>query len=113
MKLALFGGTFDPVHTAHLRMAGMLADALSLDTVLFMPTFVPPHKAKGEIAPAEHRIQMCELATASDPRFLVSDLEIKRGGASFTVDTLRELKKLYPDAQLYLFVGADMFKVGS
>ncbi|MBP3382025.1 MAG: nicotinate (nicotinamide) nucleotide adenylyltransferase, partial [Clostridia bacterium] len=109
MKLALFGGTFDPVHTAHLRMAGMLADALSLDTVLFMPTFVPPHKAKGEIAPAEHRIKMCELATASDPRFLVSDLEIKRGGASFTVDTLRELKKRYPDAQLYLFVGADMF----
>ena len=57
MKLALFGGTFDPIHTAHLRMAGMLADALSLDTVLFMPTFVPPHKAKGEIAPAEHRLQ--------------------------------------------------------
>lgn len=109
MKLALFGGTFDPVHTAHLRMAGMLADALSLDTVLFMPTFVPPHKAKGEIAPAEHRIKMCELATANDPRFQVSDMEIKRGGASFTVDTLRTLRTMYPDAQLYLFVGADMF----
>ncbi len=109
MKIALFGGTFDPVHTAHLRMAGMLADALSVDMVLFMPTFVPPHKAKGEIAPAEHRIKMCELATADDPRFVVSDLEIKRGGASFTVDTLRELKRMYPDADLYLFVGADMF----
>lgn len=109
MKLALFGGTFDPIHTAHLRMAGMLADALSLDTVLFMPTFVPPHKAKGEIAPAEHRIKMCALATAYDPRFQVSDLEIKRGGASFTVDTLRTLKTLYPKAELYLFVGADMF----
>lgn len=109
MKIALFGGTFDPVHTAHLRMAGMLADELSLDTVLFMPTFVPPHKAKGEIAPAQHRVKMCELATAHDPRFQVSDMEIKRGGASFTVDTLRALKRLYPDAQMYLFVGADMF----
>ncbi len=109
MKIALFGGTFDPIHTAHLRMAGMLADALSLDTVLFMPTFVPPHKAKGKIAPAEHRLKMCEIATAQDPRFVVSDLEIKRGGASFTIDTLRELKNLYPNADLYLFVGADMF----
>lgn len=109
MKLALFGGTFDPVHTAHLRMAGMLADALSLDTVLFMPTFVPPHKAKGEIAPAEDRLKMCELATAEDPRFRVSDMEIRRGGASFTIDTLRALRKEYPDADLYLFVGADMF----
>ncbi len=109
MKIALFGGTFDPIHTAHLRMAGMLADALSLDTVLFMPTFVPPHKAKGEIAPAEHRLQMCKLATTHDSRFTVSDMEIQRGGASFTVDTLRELQTIYPDAALYLFVGADMF----
>ena len=109
MKVALFGGTFDPVHTAHLRMAGMLADVLSLDTVLFMPTFVPPHKAKGEIAPAKHRIKMCELATADDARFQVSDLEIMRGGASFTVDTLRQLREQYPNDELYLFVGADMF----
>ena len=100
MKIALFGGTFDPIHTAHLRMAGMLADALSLDTVLFMPTFVPPHKAKGEIAPAEHRLQMCKLATTHDSRFTVSDMEIQRGGASFTVDTLRELQTIYPDAAL-------------
>ena len=109
MKIALFGGTFDPVHTAHLRMAGMLADALSLDTVLFMPTFVPPHKVKTDMAPAADRLEMCRLATAKDPRFDVSDMEIKREGASFTVDTLAVLREQYPADEWYLFVGADMF----
>ena len=109
MKIALFGGTFDPVHTAHLRMAGMLADELSLDRVLFMPTFVPPHKVKVGMAPAEDRLEMCRLAVACDPRFAVSDLEMTRGGASFTVDTLSALCEQHPDTQWYLLVGADMF----
>lgn len=109
MRIALFGGTFDPVHTAHLRMAGMLADDLSLDRVLFMPTFVPPHKVQSGMAPADDRLKMCRLAAACDPRFAVSDMEIKRGGASFTVDTLAALCKQYPDVEWYLLVGADMF----
>lgn len=109
MKIALFGGTFDPVHIAHLRMARMLADRLQLDRVLFMPTFVPPHKIKSSDTAASDRFQMCRLAVEDDPRFAVSDLELTRGGASFTVDTLTELKEQYPDAQWYLLVGADMF----
>ena len=109
MKIALFGGTFDPVHTAHLRMAGMLADALSLDRVLFMPTFVPPHKIKAGMAPAVHRLEMCRLAAQADTRFTVSDMEIKRGGASFTVDTLTALREQYPQDEWFLLVGADMF----
>ena len=109
MKIALFGGTFDPVHTAHLRMAGMLADELSLDRVLFMPTFVPPHKVNVGMAPAEDRLEMCRLAVACDPRFAVSDLEMTRGGASFTVDTLTALREQYPQDDWYLLVGADMF----
>ncbi len=109
MKIALFGGSFDPVHTAHLRMAGMLADALSLDKVLFMPTFVPPHKVRAGMASADDRLRMCQLATAHDLRFAVSDMEIKRGGASFTVDTLTALREQFPDTEWYLLVGADMF----
>ncbi len=109
MKIALFGGTFNPIHTAHLRMAGMLADELSLDKVLFMPTLVPPHKLTADMATAAHRLEMCRLATACDPRFEVSDLEITRGGASFTVDTLATLTAQYPQDEWYLFVGADMF----
>lgn len=109
MKIALFGGTFNPIHTAHLRMARMLADELSLDKVLFMPTFVPPHKLTADIAPALHRLEMCRLATADDPRFEVSDLEIARGGASFTVDTLTALTAESRDDTWYLLVGADMF----
>lgn len=109
MKTALFGGSFDPVHTAHLRMAGMLADALSLDRVLFMPTFVPPHKVKSGMAPAADRFEMCRIAVACDPRFAVSDMEIQRGGASFTVDTLTQLREQYPDDEWYLLIGADMF----
>lgn len=109
MKVALFGGTFDPIHTAHLRMARMLADTLSLDQVLFMPAFVPPHKVKSGIAPASDRLQMCRLATADDPRFQVSSLEIDRKGASFTVDTLEQLRALRPEDEWYLLIGADMF----
>ncbi len=109
MKIALFGGSFDPVHTAHLRMAGMLADALSLDRVLFMPTFVPPHKIRTGMAPASDRLNMCRLAAADDARFVVSDMEIQRGGASFTVDTLTQLCAQHPDDEWFLFVGADMF----
>ena len=109
MKVALFGGTFDPIHIAHLRMAGMLADTLSLDQVLFMPTFVPPHKLKSGIAPASHRLQMCRLATKDDPRFQVSSLEIDRKGASFTVETLEQLCKERPQDEWYLLIGADMF----
>ncbi len=108
-KMGLFGGTFDPIHQGHIDMALMLAQALSLDGVVLMPTFVPPHKIKEQMAPAEDRLAMCRLAAKQHPLLQVSDMELRRGGASFTVDTLEELHRLYPDTQWYLFTGADMF----
>ncbi len=108
-KMALFGGTFDPIHSSHVSLARRLCRSLSLDGVLLMPTFVPPHKLKESMASAEDRLMMCRLATADYPELTVSDLEIARGGASFTVDTLEELHRRYPDTQWYLFTGADMF----
>ena len=109
MKMGLFGGSFDPIHQGHVQMALKLAESLDLDGVLLMPTFVPPHKIREQMASAEHRLAMCRLAAEEHPLLQVSDMELTRGGASFTVDTLRSLCEMYPDAQWHLFVGADMF----
>ncbi len=108
-KMALFGGTFDPIHRGHITMALRLADALGLDGVMLMPTFVPPHKIKSSLADAEHRLAMCRIAADAHPILSVSDMEITRGGASFTVDTLTALAAQYPDTEWYLITGADMF----
>lgn len=108
-KIALFGGTFDPVHKGHIDMALRLADTLSLDGVILMPTFVPPHKIKDAMASAEDRLEMCRIAAKPYPNLAVSDREIKRGGASFTVDTLTALAEEHPETQWYLITGADMF----
>lgn len=108
-KMGLFGGSFDPIHQGHIDMALRLADALDLDGVLLMPTFVPPHKLREQMASAEHRLAMCRLAAQKHPILQVSDLEVIRGGASFTVNTLEELSHRYPDTKWHLIVGADMF----
>lgn len=108
-KMGLFGGTFDPIHKGHVSMALRLAQALDLDGVVLMPTFVPPHKIKENMASAQHRLAMCRLAAEEHPILSVSDLELQRGGASFTVDTLTALCEQQPDTQWHLLVGADMF----
>lgn len=108
-KMGLFGGSFDPIHKGHISMVLRLAETLQLDGVMLMPTFVPPHKIKENMASAEHRLAMCRLAAEEYPTLCVSDLELRRGGASFTVDTLTALCETYPDTRWYLLVGADMF----
>ena len=108
-KMGLFGGSFDPIHQGHLEMALKLAERLELDGVVLMPTFVPPHKIRESMASAEHRLAMCRLAAQGHPLLQVSDLELTREGASFTVDTLEELSRLHPDTRWYLITGADMF----
>ena len=108
-KMGLFGGTFDPIHQGHIDMALRLAEQLELDGVVLMPTFVPPHKIKESMAAAEHRLAMCRLAAQPHDVLQVSDLELQRQGASFTVDTLSALCEQYPDTQWYLMTGADMF----
>src|SRR3972149_1163139 len=93
MRIAVFGGTFNPVHYGHLRVAEEAREALGLDKVVFMPTFITPHKAAAEITPPEVRLEIVRLAIEGNPGLEVSDMEIKRGGRSFTIETLRELKK--------------------
>lgn len=109
MKIGVFGGAFDPIHNGHLHLAREFAARLSLDKILLIPTFIPPHKVRSYMAPAQLRLQMCRLAVEGDSLFEVSDIEIRRGGASFTADTLKEISLQYPGAQLFLITGADMF----
>lgn len=107
MKLGLIGGTFNPIHLGHLIISEYIREAFELDQVIFIPSGNPPHKLIKEIISTEHRKRMVEIATESNPNFLVSSIEINRVGKSYTVDTIRELKSLYPDDQLYFIIGAD------
>ena len=109
MNIGLFGGTFDPIHEGHLALVRAAADALSLDRVILMPTGMPPHKVKVSSTPDAYRLDMCRLAVQDEPLMEVSDYEIRRGGASFTIDTLTYLKEQHPDDTFYLLMGADMF----
>lgn len=100
------GGTFDPVHNGHLVAASEVADLFELDEVVFVPTGQPWQKSR-DVTPAEDRYLMTVIATASNPRFSVSRVDIDRGGATYTRDTLRDLRALNPDADLYFITGAD------
>lgn len=100
------GGTFDPVHNGHLVAASEVADQFGLDEVIFVPTGQPWQKAR-DVTAAEDRYLMTVIATASNPRFSVSRVDIDRGGATYTTDTLRDLRALHPNAQLYFITGAD------
>ncbi|WP_281032359.1 nicotinate-nucleotide adenylyltransferase [Nocardia higoensis] len=106
-KLGVMGGTFDPVHHGHLVAASEVAHRFELDEVIFVPTGQPWQKAHKTVSPAEDRYLMTVIATASNPRFSVSRADIDRGKVTYTVDTLREMKAQYPDAQLYFITGAD------
>ena len=110
LRLGIFGGTFDPPHVGHVAVARDVADALGLDQVLWMPAGIPPHKLDAAVTPPGPRLAMVEAAAAADPRFTVSDVELVRHNPSYTVDTLRHLRKVYPDAQLFLLLGADQLR---
>lgn len=110
MKLGILGGTFSPVHNGHIRLAQTYRQALGLDQVLLIPTHIPPHKTAPDLPDGEHRCRMAELACEEVQGLAVSDLEQRRPGKSYTVDTLEELHRLYPEAELYLLMGSDMFR---
>ncbi|MFP5336286.1 MAG: nicotinate-nucleotide adenylyltransferase [Actinomycetes bacterium] len=107
MRLGVMGGTFDPVHHGHLVAASEVATEFDLDEVVFVPTGRPWQKNHREVAPAEHRYLMTVIATASNPRFTVSRVDIDRPGPTYTIDTLRDLHAQRPDAELYFITGAD------
>ena len=109
MKIGVFGGTFDPVHNAHIGLARCFYEKLGLDKILMIPAFVPPHKEGVMPADGEHRLKMCGLAAEDYSYIEVSDIELKRQGTSYTVDTLSELKERCPGGEFFLLMGADMF----
>ena len=106
MRLGILGGTFDPVHVGHLAVAKGAIECAHLDRVLFVPNAQPPHRAAA-VAPAEDRLAMTRLAVQGEPSFEVSDVEVKRGGRSYTADTLSELHGAHPDDELFLILGWD------
>jgi nicotinate-nucleotide adenylyltransferase len=110
MRLGVLGGTFNPIHYGHLAAANYVWDVFSLDSVVFVPAAIPPHKDLAEIIEPQHRLMMTMLATASHPHFIVSPVEIERAGASYTVDTIAQLKQLYPEPlSTYFILGIDAF----
>jgi nicotinate-nucleotide adenylyltransferase len=104
-RLGVMGGTFDPIHHGHLVAASEVATVFELDEVIFVPTGQPWQK--GAVTEAEHRYLMSVIATASNPRFKVSRVDIDRQGPTYTVDTLRDIKAAYPEAELFFITGAD------
>jgi nicotinate-nucleotide adenylyltransferase len=111
-RIGVLGGTFDPIHIGHIAAAKAAMDCAGLDRVIFMPTGHPPHRPPAA-ASAEHRLEMTRLATADEDRFDVSDLELRRAGASFTSDTLRELRAVFPSSDLFLILGWDAARLFS
>ncbi len=106
-RTGVMGGTFDPIHHGHLVAASEAAAEFGLDEVVFVPTGVQPFKTGRRVTPAEHRYLMTVIATASNPRFSVSRVDIDRPGTTYTIDTLRDLRAERPDEDLYFITGAD------
>jgi len=109
-RVGIFGGTFNPIHIGHLRSAEEVREAQSFDRILFVPSGSPPHKARQGIAPATHRVEMVRRAIAGHRRFRVCTVEIDRGGRSYSVDTLRELRAATPTARFAFIIGLDAFR---
>lgn len=106
VRLGVMGGTFDPIHNGHLVAASEAAAAFNLSEVIFVPTGEPWQKTR-KVTKSEDRYLMTVVATASNPRFKVSRVDIDRAGPTYTIDTLRELRELHPDAELFFITGAD------
>ncbi len=110
MRIGILGGTFNPIHLAHLRLAEEAREACALDRVLFIPAAAPPHKNVAEETSFRHRLAMTELATADHPAFAVSDLESRRAGKSYSVHTLEILRRERPGDAFFFLVGMDSFR---
>ncbi|GAB6138363.1 nicotinate-nucleotide adenylyltransferase [Halanaerobaculum tunisiense] len=107
LAIGIMGGTFDPIHNGHLVTAECAAYQYNLDEVIFVPSANPPHKTEQQITKAEDRFRMVTLATMSNSKFKVSRIEIEREGLSYTIDTVWEFKRRYPQAEIYFITGAD------
>jgi len=107
-RLGILGGTFDPIHLGHLILAEQMKEGLDLKKVIFVPSANPPHKKNSLLSSAKDRLMMAKIAIKDNPDFILSDLELKREGESYTIDTLNEFKKLYPSSEIFLLLGSDV-----
>jgi len=110
MRIGILGGTFNPIHIGHLILAEEVREKLKLDRVIFVPTYLPPHKDNSDIASSAVRLTMVKLAIKGNRYFFASDIEVKRDGRSYTIDTLKEFKKIYPEDELYFIIGSDLLR---
>jgi nicotinate-nucleotide adenylyltransferase len=107
-KVGILGGTFDPVHLGHLAIAQEAFEKLNLDKVIFVPSHHPPHKSAKNVVPAQDRFNMVKLAVADNPRFDVSDFELKKGGKSYSIDTAEYFRNQFPKStKLFFIIGDD------
>lgn len=106
-QVGILGGTFNPVHLVHLLIAQDAFEQAGLDVVRFIPAADPPHKDSAHVAAATHRIEMLRLAIDGDPRFEIDDLELQRGGRSYSIDTIRALQQMHPDENYHFIIGSD------
>lgn len=111
MRLGILGGTFNPIHLGHLALAEAAREACRLDQVWLIPTATPPHKAARGLLDGRHRLAMVRLAIRGNPAFRACDWELRRGGVSYTINTVRDIHARHPRAKLFLIVGSDMLGV--
>lgn len=110
LRVGILGGTFNPIHYGHLRLAEETLEEMDLDKVIFMPCYLPPHKVDDAVLSADARLRMVELAIEGNSHFEISDMELKRGGRSYSVDTVRQLKNLYGDFyEIFFIIGMDSY----
>lgn len=109
MRIGIFGGTFNPPHAGHLIVAESVCQQLKLDKLFFVPSYISPHKKRGEEKGALHRLRMVRLAIRSNPHFDFSDMEVKRRGTSYTFETVETFHRKYPACKLFLIIGVDNF----
>jgi len=107
--IGLFGGTFNPIHNGHLKAAEEVLKHIPLDFILFIPSYIPPHKNRTEVVTVDHRLNMVRIACRLKPEFKVSEVEARSPGPSYSIITLRQLKKDYPGDRFFFIVGSDAF----
>lgn len=107
MKIGIMGGTFNPIHNGHLIMSEQIREQIGLDKIIFVPCYLPPHKSGENVISGSHRINMAKIATQDNDFFDVSDIEIREGKVSYSIDLVKKIKSIYPQDDIYFLIGED------